>query len=175
MEGSEAAGGCSAACLPAASEPAASPLAENLAVDGVEILVALVLLALLAFVVLSLRRRFLLRGDGTIDCSLRRRSGRLGHGWVLGVARYDDDELLWYRAFSFSTRPAQSVSRRELTVHGRRTPTGSEAFAVTAGAVVVELRNGRRPLELAMSEGALTGFLAWLESAPPSAHLDHIT
>ncbi len=27
-------------------------------------------------------------------------------------------------------------------------------------------------VSLAMSEDALTGFLAWVESAPPSAHLD---
>ena len=29
-----------------------------------------------------------------------------------------------------------------------------------------------RDLSLAMSADALTGFLAWLESAPPSAYLD---
>ncbi|MEV4892161.1 DUF2550 family protein [Nonomuraea sp. NPDC055795] len=28
------------------------------------------------------------------------------------------------------------------------------------------------PVSLAMSADALTGFLAWLESAPPSAYLD---
>jgi hypothetical protein len=29
-------------------------------------------------------------------------------------------------------------------------------------------RTGAGPVELAMSEAALTGFLAWLEAAPPS-------
>lgn len=153
----------------------AGPLGRNLAIDGIGAILALVLVLAIAFVVLAVRRRMLLRGDGTIDCSLRRRMGTLGRGWVLGVARYDGDVLKWYRVFSFAARPSETVSRRHLTVRKRRVPTGPEALAVNAGAVVVEVRNGRRAIELAMSEGALTGFLAWLESAPPSAYMDHIT
>jgi Protein of unknown function (DUF2550) len=36
--------------------------------------------------------------------------------------------------------------------------------------VVVECKPGELagPIELAMSESALTGFLAWLESSPPA-------
>ncbi|MBO0827739.1 MAG: DUF2550 domain-containing protein [Streptosporangiales bacterium] len=132
-------------------------------------------LIVLAFVVLAVRRRVLLRGNGTIDCSLRRAVGSTGRGWVLGVARYEGDVLKWYRVFSFSARPREVVSRRDLTVRQRRKPEGPEALAVSAGAVVVEIRAGRRKMELAMSEGALTGFLAWLESAPPGAYIDHIT
>lgn len=154
---------------------AAGLLGRNLAIDGIGAVVALFLVVALVFLVLAVRRRMLLRGSGTIDCSLRRRMGTLGRGWVLGVARYDGDVLKWYRVFSFAARPSETVSRRDLTVRKRRVPTGPEALAVNAGAVVVEVRNGRRALELAMSEGALTGFLAWLESAPPSAYMDHIT
>lgn len=146
-----------------------------LAVDGFAVIVAVIALVVLAFVVLAVRRRVLLRGNGTIDCSLRRTVGSMGRGWVLGVARYEGDVLKWYRVFSFSARPREVVSRRDLTVRQRRKPEGPEALAVSAGAVVVEVRAGRRKLELAMSEGALTGFLAWLESAPPGAYIDHIT
>lgn len=150
-------------------------LGRNLAVDGIGLLLAVLLLLALAFIGLAVRRRVLLRGSGTIDCSLRRHGRPMGRGWSLGVARYDGDVLKWYRVFSFAARPSVRVSRRDLTVRSRRTPTGPEALAVTAGAVVVEVRSGRRALELAMSEGALTGFLAWLESAPPGAYIDHIT
>jgi hypothetical protein len=41
--------------------------------------------------------------------------------------------------------------------------------------VIVEL--GADPpshVELAMSESALTGFLAWLEASPPGSHLQDI-
>lgn len=147
---------------------------RSLAVDSIGVLVAVLVIVGLLFVALTIRRRMLLRGAGTIDCSLRRRPGNLGRGWVLGVARYDGDMLKWFRVFSFAARPSAVVSRRDLTVRRRRTPTGPEALAVNAGAVVVEVAVGRGSLELAMSENALTGFLAWLEAAPPGAYIDHI-
>lgn len=147
---------------------------NTLAVDGIAIVVILLVLIALTFVTLAVRRRALLRGGGTIDCSLRRGAETLGR-WSLGVARYDGDMLKWFRVFSFSARPSATVSRRELTVTNRRKPSGPEALAVSAGAVVVEITAGGRIMELAMSEGALTGFLAWLEGAPPSAYIDHIT
>src|SRR5690606_16062670 len=160
-----------------ASAPAGTvfDLTTNLAVDGIGLLLGILLLVALVFVALAIRRRVLLRGGGTIDCSLRRQDRPAGRGWSLGVARYDGDVLKWYRVFSFSARPSERVSRRDLTVRSRRTPTGPEALAVSAGSVVIEVRSGRRALELAMSESALTGFLAWLESAPPGAYIDHIT
>lgn len=167
--GSDTAGGASLPALAGVHQVGA------LAVDGIAVIVAVLALIVLAFVVLAIRRRVLLRGNGTIDCSLRRTVASMGRGWVLGVARYEGDVLKWYRVFSFSARPREVVSRRDLTVRQRRRPEGPEALAVSAGAVVVEVRAGRRKLELAMSEGALTGFLAWLESAPPGAYIDHIT
>ena len=37
-------------------------------------------------------------------------------------------------------------------------------------------QHGRAPnrVELAMSDAALTGFLAWLEAAPPGSYMDQI-
>jgi len=139
-------------------------------------LAAVPALALLGLGALSVRRWVLRRAVGSFDCSLRRRpqarSRGPGRGWVLGVARYAGDRVDWYRAFSFSPRPLPVVSRRGLVVRDRRKPGGPEAFALLAGAVIVEcIQDGRR-LDLAMSQEALTGFLAWLEAAPPGAHLD---
>jgi len=121
----------------------------------------------LALVLLAVRRRVLLRPAGAIDMSLRTRFGRIGGGWALGVGRYAGDDLLWYRLFALTVKPARSLSRRELQVVGRRLPTGAESWAVQADAVIVECRNDAGPVQLAMSAGALTGFLSWLESAPP--------
>ena len=64
--------------------------------------------------------------------------------------------------------------RHGLVVEGRRPPEGAERLAMPEGWVVVRCRgNGRRrsacPVELALAESALTGFLSWLESAPPGA------
>ena len=132
-----------------------------------DVVAALVALALLGLGLLIARRRVLARRGGTFDCSLRLRDGAQGKGWVLGIARYAGDALEWYRVFSYSMRPRRALGRRELQVLGRREPTGVEAFALLADAVVVRCRDRDRPVELAMSEQHLTGFLSWVESAPP--------
>jgi hypothetical protein len=131
---------------------------------AVAVAVAVVVLMLL---VLALRRRVLLRPAGSIDMSLRTRFGRIGGGWALGVGRYTGDDLLWYRLFALSVKPSRTLSRRELQVVGRRLPSGAESWAVQAGAVIVECQDTTGPVQVAMSAGAVTGFLSWLESAPP--------
>jgi len=136
-------------------------------------------LAVLAYACFVLRRWVIARRGGTFDCSLRIRPGGdpppgpdLGQGWTLGTARYAEDMLEWYRVFSFSPRPRWVFPRRELEVRGRRVPDGPEALALLSGAVVLECRWRDQSVELAMADDALTGFLAWLESAPPGQHLD---
>jgi hypothetical protein len=47
-------------------------------------------------------------------------------------------------------------------------PEGAEVFALLSGVVIVRCREGAGSnVELAMGEAALTGFLSWLEAAPP--------
>ncbi len=138
-----------------------------------DIVAGLALLAALALVALFVRRRWLNRYGGTFECSVRMRAPSRGtgpqtaRGWVLGLARYSGQDLEWFRIFSFSPRP-QWVFDRSLTVGARRTPHGAEAFSLYAGhrVVAVRLADGRT-IELAMSDRALTGFLAWVEAAPP--------
>lgn len=120
-------------------------------------------------VLIALRRRFIQRG-ASFDCSLRLREKRFGQGWVLGVARYADDRLEWYRVFSVSARPRQVLPRELLAIGSRRTPVYPETLAIMPGHVIVECTVERRPVEVAMSTEALTGFLAWRESAPPGHH-----
>ena len=124
-------------------------------------------LGLVGLGLLALRRRFITRRGGTFDCSLRLKEGAHGKGWVLGIGRYDDDKFEWYRVFSYSTRPRRVYVRRELQVLDNREPTGVEVFSLLAGAIVVRCRNSEGPLELAMDRDSLTGFLSWVESAPP--------
>ncbi|HEX5495333.1 MAG TPA: DUF2550 domain-containing protein [Mycobacteriales bacterium] len=133
----------------------------------IEILALVLLLGICGLLALALRRRYLLRGNGAIDLSLRLRDGAPGRGWALGIGRYLGDELVWYRAFTFTWRPTRVLSRRTLEVTGRREPTGAEAWSVQANAVVVECQNEGRRVEIAMAADAVTGFLSWLESQPP--------
>jgi hypothetical protein len=134
------------------------------ALDG---FASLVLLALLALLGLALRRRVLTRGGGTFDCSLRLRPGAGGKGWTLGVGKYSGERLEWYRVFSYALRPRRVLSRRDLQVLGRRDAQGTEAFSLLSGAVVVRCLDADGPVEFAMTPDTLTGFLAWVESAPP--------
>ena len=128
-------------------------------------LVALALV--LVAVYLVVRRRLLARNGGTFDLSVRVRAHRSGRGWVLGVGRYNADALEWFRIFSLSMRPARTYRRPLLEVGARRTAEGAEEYALYDDAIVVDCRYGDQPVELAMTDAALTGLLAWLEAAPP--------
>ena len=128
---------------------------------------ALLLLVLVYGIVLVVRRRWISRNGGTFEFSVRVRSGRTGRGWVLGVGRYSGDALEWFRIFSLDPRPKLSFRRAELEYVGRRDPGGVESYSLYSGHIVVTCRTPTGLLEVAMSPEALTGFLAWLEAAPP--------
>jgi Protein of unknown function (DUF2550) len=91
----------------------------------------------------------------------------------LGVAAYQPDELRWYQVFGFQLRPNRVFTRRALTVLSRRAPDSAEAANLGEGSVVVRCRVAEDDgtVELAMGEAAFTGFLAWLEAAPPGSYL----
>lgn len=140
-------------------------------VDAAGVVVLVLFVALAALVV---RRAVLRRGNGAVDCSLRLRSRARGRGWAVGVGRYDGDTLRWYRVFSAAPWPRRTLRRADLVVAGQRSPVGGEALALSSGVVVLECRAVDDVVELAMTEGVLTGFLAWLESAPPGAYLPRL-
>ncbi|WP_030201905.1 DUF2550 domain-containing protein [Streptomyces sp. NRRL S-87] len=142
-----------------------------LLVSGV--IVALVVLGLFVF---GLRRRLIQRSGGTFDCSLRwdvpEGGDASGKGWVYGVARYSGDKVDWFRVFSYSPRPRRMLERASVEVLARRHPEGEEELALLSDAVVLGCVHKGTRLELAMSEDALTGFLAWLEAAPPGQRVN---
>lgn len=149
------------------------------AVDLLAIVSALIGVVLLAGVALVGRRWWLRRRGGTFDCSLRLPASHDpalpvdgGKGWVFGIGRYAADAVEWYRMFSFSLRPKLLLPRSGIEVMGQRTPVGQEELALLAGWVVLECRHAGRPVELGMSIDALTGFLSWLEAAPPGQHVN---
>ncbi|MGW4237231.1 DUF2550 domain-containing protein [Streptomyces sp. NPDC004749] len=126
--------------------------------------------------VFGLRRRLIQRSGGTFDCSLRwnvpEEPDLSGKGWVYGVARYNSDRINWFRVFSYAPRPRRTLERSAIEVLARRAPQGEEELALLSDAVVLSCAHGEVRLELAMSEDALTGFLAWLEAAPPGQRVN---
>ena len=137
-----------------------------LAFDAAWLFAGLLLIVVLLAAGLTLRRYLLERGGGTVECGLRLPGGR----WRLGVAAYRTDALCWYQVFGLLLRPSQVFPRRTLSVLSRRAADRAEETSLGAGAVVVRCRvgEGDGTVELAMGESALTGFLAWLEAAPPA-------
>jgi hypothetical protein len=116
---------------------------------------------------LVVRRRVLTRGNGTFELSVRVRTDRAGRGWVLGLGRYEGGVLAFYRVFGVLLRPTRTFPREDLVVGASRSPSSGEQHVLYSGHVVVRCTVSGAPVELAMSPGALTGLLAWLESAPP--------
>jgi len=138
-------------------------------VDSIGVLLLLVLLYGLSLVV---RRRWITRDGGTFELSHRVRSGTeadrgSGRGWVLGLGRYSGGTLEFFRIFSLSPRPLRVLERGDLTYDGQREARGAEAHSLYAGHVVVSCRSSTEEFELAMAPEAVTGFLSWMEAAPP--------
>ena len=168
----------------------AAVVSGGVALDAIWLFAVFLALIVLAAAVLALRRFLLERGGGTVECGLRRPAGR--GGWRLGVVSYQRDELYWYDALGVRLRPEHIFHRRTLTVLSRRPSLPSEASTLGAEQIVVEIctspsaghpdpsavaGEGESPddhVELAMTEQALTGFLAWLEASPPGSHLQDI-
>ncbi len=142
-------------------------LGGRLALDAGWLLVVVLAIAVACATGIAVRRTLIDRGGGSVDCGLRRGPDRR---WRLGVAAYRPDELCWYPIFGLRLRPGEIYARHALSVVSRRPADAVETTSLGPGAVVVECDTGNgagRRIELALSEDALTGFLAWLEAAPP--------
>lgn len=135
-----------------------------------------VVLVAVGLFVFGLRRRLIQRSGGTFDCSVRwdlpEKPDTSGKGWVYGVARYSGDRIMWFRVFSYAPRPRRVLERQAIEVVSRRMPEGEEELALLSDAIVLCCSHKDVLVELAMSEDALTGFLAWLEAAPPGQRVN---
>jgi hypothetical protein len=148
--------------------------------------IALALVVIVA-ACLVVRRRVITKRGGIVECWLRSSaSGR----WHHGLAEYRRAQLHWHRSFSLRIRPYGAFDRRDLVVTGSRLAGARDPAWLGPGTMIVTCRAhlaGLRPdragspatwrlpagqvadvrvIELAMSQAALTGYMAWLEAAP---------
>lgn len=146
--------------------------------DAVWIFAVVLILIVLAAAALASRRYLLERSGGTVDCALRRPA--VAGSWRLGVLSYQHDSLRWYGALGVLLRPEYEFHRRALSVINRRPAEPPEVVTVGADRIIVTVSvkppdtSGSpeaESVELAMTDQALTGFLAWLEASPPGSHL----
>jgi len=137
----------------------------------IEVLGVLLVLLVIALALLAARRRWLDRLGGTFECSLRLNMMTPGTGWALGVGRYNEGILEWFRFFSYALRPHKVFDRAVVRVLETRDPDLVEAVALSSDHRVLRLEtrvaSTDQEWELAMSPDSLTGLLSWLEAAPP--------
>lgn len=135
---------------------------------GIGVLILSVIL-FVALAVLFTRRAVMARAGGIIRVSLRVSTILDGRGWSPGFAQFAGDELRWHRMFSFAIRPKRVLSRGGLAVERQRRPEGQERLVVPADWVILRCTGHQAPVEIAMAKPTVTGFLSWLEAAPPGA------
>ncbi|RJQ87455.1 DUF2550 domain-containing protein [Amycolatopsis panacis] len=138
--------------------------------------IVIVVLALLIVVVLVagwyVQRWIRMRRGGGVSVALRWRPDHPRASWHLGLGRYEGDKFVWYRVWSLRAGPDRVFQRESMQIADRRDPSGSEAYAVPDGSTVLRCESAaQEAIEIAMGPGALTGFLSWLESAPPGRRL----
>jgi Protein of unknown function (DUF2550) len=138
----------------------------ELIVAPIVVLIGLLVLFGLVIGTFVARRHLLVRNAATFDCSLRRERAKPG-GWMLGVARYEEDRLEWFRIFTVNPRPGKVLQRSLLDLMEWRNPSDQEIDSILPGSVIVRCSYDREVLELAMTQSDYTGFSTWLESAPP--------
>lgn len=122
----------------------------------------------LALAGLFVRRAFLTRG-GAIAMAIRIYGRVPGRGWAPGFGKFQSGRLAWYRMFSYSMRPRRALHRNDLKVEQRREPLGAERQVFPSTVVILCCQSPDGEVEIAMTRSALTGFLSWLEAAPPGA------
>ncbi len=141
-------------------------------------LVVAVTLILSAFAVaavaLIVRQALISRRGGVVECALRRAPGA---PWRHGQAEYQRGQLSWHRSLSFRLRPEVVLDRAGLRILRTRPPSAPEVAQLGPCTIIAECASlagppagarqaDQRLVELAMTEAALTGLLAWLESSP---------
>ncbi|CRK59129.1 putative secreted/membrane protein [Alloactinosynnema sp. L-07] len=137
--------------------------------------VVLILAAVLVVLILLVLRRLRLLRAGGVHVALRTRIDDTGKGWHLGIGRYHGDEFAWFRALSLRSGPDRVIQRHGLEIAHRREPERGETPNMPLGSRVLRFEytnDAPDPgVEVAMGPDALTGFLSWMESAPPGRRL----
>jgi hypothetical protein len=128
---------------------------------------ALLLVLVLSIVTIAVRRSLLTRAGG-VDICWRKSLQPDGRGWTFGQGRYREGELTLYRSFSPLPIASRVLRRDALQLGEQRTLLGTERDVLPVGSVVVRCTEGDAPIELALTEEAVTGLRSWLESVPPA-------
>lgn len=142
-----------------------------------EVVGGVLIIAIVAFLALTLIRRRLIAGSTVpMQCALRLVSGR----WRSGLLKLTHHNLEWYPLFGFTWRPRYVWPRYGLEPGETGPPDGAERRSALIG-ITAPLRvslsadAGRGPavFDLTLSAASYTALRAWLEAAsPPDRRFD---
>jgi hypothetical protein len=114
------------------------------------------------------RQRLLMLGGGTIRLQVRVSTMVPGRGWSSGLGSFAGDELRFYRMFSLAFRPKKVLNRTSFVVEQQRSSEGPERLIIPGQWVILRcVCEEHGAIEIAMAGTTVTGFLSWLEAAPP--------
>jgi hypothetical protein len=133
---------------------------------GLGLLILVVALAL----IVAVRRAILIRAGG-FDISWRLRPANDDRGWMLGQARFRRGQLALYRSFSAWPTAAMTLDRAALVLGAVRPPHGSEPDLLPRAVAIVTGSCAGTPLDLALTDDALTALRSWVESRPPGSRI----
>lgn len=120
------------------------------------------LLVVITLCLFGVRRLQLRRALGTVDASICLANNR----WAMGVCRYQESDLEWFRLLSLSPLPHLKMVRSSIVLVGRREPRESELTRIPPEFVIVTLEYKGEEVLLAMKFGAYAGLSSWLEAGP---------
>ncbi len=135
---------------------------------GAEIAGLVLLLVLVLSIIAIAVRRSLLTRAGGVDVCWRTSLDPDGSGWTFGQGRYREGEFILYRSFSPLPIASRILRRDRLTLGVRRSLVGTEPDLLPVGSVVLRCTDSGSPVELALTDEAMTGLRSWLESIPPA-------
>lgn len=136
---------------------------SELVAFGVGVLLALVAVAVVAFV---LRNRSIGRGHTAYLVAVQK-----GPHFRLGQAQVSTSSVRWFGMRSMSVRPSQVWRRGDLEL-GPPRPAPKNSSMVLTDPVRVTCRIDDRTFEIAMNNADYTALRSWSESAPPGIHAD---
>lgn len=140
----------------------------------VDVLVLSVAITLAILIVMAVRRWLIARRGTTIDLSVTRRPGDDASGWIIGLGRYRGDDLEFFRLFSLWPTPRYVFKRGTVEVLGRRALSNREVRRTHHSFVAAPVDTETPVAQIALTPGALTALLAWLESSPPGHNVNNV-
>ncbi len=126
-------------------------------------------LAIIALLVVFIRRRVIAGGTALTLCGLRSSESTR---WRLGLLRLGTTRLEWFPLLGVTFRARHEWERHSLDLDAPIMLVGGDRIDLLPDAVGVHCYYGGREFDLGLQTPHYTALRSWLEAAPPGSHAD---